>query len=390
MGITPSQELKNAGASEVAGVTAPDQPHLAGQLHPAQQEQVPANINARLPADILEHIFSLVPARLRLRLQEVCRSWRQHAGAPGAVPAELRSCMPPQHASVLTVNAAWSRLEVLLFHTNFLQEPGFEKFGARGGVWMTSGIIHHHGNLMVERPAGQARDLGGKLDSLTPFMPGRRAHSTVAQQSPGVLALSNWIAVVFQHVHLSDVALPPIKQWKGPTSACTAQLAVAECAASPALAFSVWVGAQGDCGMFAKVTLVLTPSAAPQIPCGQVGQNGFGYSHPSPSAVFWQSPILKAANLPSSTQSPAPYAQNEASVRRGSWSRVAHVFEVVPQDTREVTVILEGSDTAFWSGHYGPRFYAPELHFVPRDQIEAFLSVPGSFGRNPFPDAQPE
>eukprot|EP00891_Asterochloris_glomerata_P003962 jgi/Astpho2/3962/Aster-x1188 len=227
--------------------------------------------------------------------------------------------------------------QVLLFHTNFLQEPGFEKFGARGGVWMTSGIIHHHSNLMVERPAGQARDLGGKLDSLTPFMPGRRAHSTVAQQSPGVLALSNWIAVVFQHV-----------------------------------------------------TLVLTPSAAPQIPCGQVGQNGFGYSHPSPSAVFWQSPILKAANLPSSTQSRAPYAQNEASVRRGSWSRVAHVFEVVPQDTREVTVILEGSDTAFWSGHYGPRFYAPELHFVPRDQIEAFLSVPGTFGRNPFPDAQPE
>lgn len=55
-------------------------------------------------------------------------------------------------------------------------------------------------------------------------------------------------------VHLSDVALPPIKQWKGPASACTAQLAVAECAASPALAFSVWVGAQGDCGMFAKAS----------------------------------------------------------------------------------------------------------------------------------------
>lgn len=40
-----------------------------------------------------------------------------------------------------------SAVQVLLFHTNFLQEPGFEKFGARGGVWMTSGIIHHHGNV---------------------------------------------------------------------------------------------------------------------------------------------------------------------------------------------------------------------------------------------------
>ena len=92
-------------------------------------------------------------------------------------------------------------------------------------------------------------------------------------------------------VHLVDVALPPAKQLQGHAPACTAESAIAECAASPALAFSVWVGAQGDCGMFAKascasccpkclshkiyatnltsfslqVTLVLTQSNTPQI-----------------------------------------------------------------------------------------------------------------------------
>ena len=67
---------------------------------------------------------------------------------------------------------------------------------------------------LVERPAGQARDLGGKLDTLTPFMPGRRAHSTAAQRSPGVLALSNWIVAVCQHVSRCKTAgLASCRPW---------------------------------------------------------------------------------------------------------------------------------------------------------------------------------
>ena len=37
-----------------------------------------------------------------------------------------------------------SSVQVLLFHTNFLQEPGFEDFGASNGVWVTGGIHNHH------------------------------------------------------------------------------------------------------------------------------------------------------------------------------------------------------------------------------------------------------
>ena len=81
---------------------------------------------------ILERYAELpVALRPRLRLQEVCRSWRQHAGGPGAVPAELRSYMPPQQASVITVNAAWSRLEVILVLVTLKQ---FFMLGARGNI----------------------------------------------------------------------------------------------------------------------------------------------------------------------------------------------------------------------------------------------------------------
>ena len=67
--------------------------------------------------------------------------------------------------------------------------------------------------LMVERPAAQARGLGGKLKSLTPFLPGRRSHSTAAQQSPGVLALSCWIMAACQNVSSRKTAGLSCKPW---------------------------------------------------------------------------------------------------------------------------------------------------------------------------------
>ena len=37
-----------------------------------------------------------------------------------------------------------SAAQVLLFQTNFLEEPGFENSAAHSGVWMTGGMNHHH------------------------------------------------------------------------------------------------------------------------------------------------------------------------------------------------------------------------------------------------------
>ena len=40
-----------------------------------------------------------------------------------------------------------SATQVLLFQTNFLEEPGFENFGARSAIWRTGGTNHHLNHL---------------------------------------------------------------------------------------------------------------------------------------------------------------------------------------------------------------------------------------------------
>ena len=128
----------------------------------------------------------------------------------------------------------------------------------------------------------------------------RKHHLALPASTLSVTGCLHTSLPLFLQVHLSDVALPPIKQWKGPTLACTAQLAVAECAASPALAFSVWVGAQDDCGMFAKASCAvcraksalatsIAPGAKPHM-CqlaGHAGANSFR-STPDPMWSRWE------------------------------------------------------------------------------------------------------
>ncbi len=133
-----AKSLAQMGAG-AAAVPAPGQPHVASQLHPAQNssshqtlmlscqltywsESFPLSLQGAchclLPCSGIFGRFAEPPVAPRQRLNASGSLPLLAAacpGGPGTVPAELRSYIPPQHASDITVNAAWSRLEMICF-----------------------------------------------------------------------------------------------------------------------------------------------------------------------------------------------------------------------------------------------------------------------------------
>ena len=50
---------------------------------------------------------------------------------------------------------------------------------------------------------------------------------------------------------------------------------------------------------------------------------------------------------------------------RGGWQRLEHVFHGYGPGVRRAVVVLQSKDSQFWAGHYGGKFTAPQLRFVP-------------------------
>ncbi len=47
------------------------------------------------------------------------------------------------------------------------------------------------------------------------------------------------------------------------------------------------------------------------------------------------------------------------------WRRQAVMLEGYPPGVRRALVLLRGTERQFWSGHYGAKFAAPSLRFLP-------------------------
>jgi len=141
--------------------------------------------------------------------------------------------------------------------------------------------------------------------------------------------------------------------------------AVAWLDGGPALVLTVWVAARADSGAEASVSLV-------------ADSGDFAWPPYHGSAAFdWAGRALAVA----ATGARAP--------RCGAWTRVRLTL-TLPSGARRVVVVLGGRDPAFWAGHYGPKFRAPELTFAPGGPADdgARSAVPPG-ADDPLPPAPP-
>ena len=107
----------------------------------------------------------------------------------------------------------------------------------------------------------------------------------------------------------------------------------------PPITVSVWTAARDDCGsQFQLIVRLHKTEQHPQIDIVEQFQEGVEKSS-TPSSF-----VLK---------------RMEGQWQGGQWYKASHTFTHYPSGIRFIHVILQGKDTQFWAGNYGPKVAAP-------------------------------